>query len=254
MKTNKLALLTTLLLTACSAEGSEYDGPDTGSDAGPGRETLGSMEQAIYHNGDFGVQTNGDRCSAGATHCSASKSKTRRYKFFASTCSSTFQGYFVTAMTGLESFMSTYGWTLIGDGENYDVELRCGTSIGGISIAGQPAATRKSGVPTVTTLAGGMQWAQYPKHLVTVNSSFITGMSEWASASAQRRAWLVENTIRHEWGHVFGLGHNTAANELMNAGVQPNFWTGLRGYTVGTERFWLHCYNPSVPSTSPMCP
>jgi hypothetical protein len=258
------SVITALILVLAACSGGEGEPDLFASDAGTHTVAIVQGIEAdaplpeddvekIYRNGDFGVQTSGERCNISATSCAASYSKTRRYKFFASTCSSAFQGYFVNAMTGLESFMSAYGWTLVGDGQTYDVELRCGTTVDGQSLAGSTGGTVPKGAPTVATVDGGRNWAMYPKHLVTINSSLITGLPEWATASATSRERFVTNVIRHEWGHVFGLGHNPTSNELMNAYVQPNYWTGLRGYTVATERYWLDCYNPSVPSTTPLC-
>jgi hypothetical protein len=244
-------ILLALALAACA--GSDTI-PAPAADAGDAG--LGQSEQAIYRGTGYGIDTStGLQCEIQSTGCQGPKSKTVTYKFAAGTCSSWMQARVVEATIALEANADQWGFIWQADAANGWLTFKCGpapsapTALGGFE---------RDGV-TQTTLSDGKLWSMPKKGTIWLNPAQFGG-SAWNAATESQRRIFVHNLIKHEAGHVMGLGHTpdgSGHGPLMNVAVPMETplaiqWKATLWYS-SVQAGWLQCYNPSIPSTQPLC-
>jgi hypothetical protein len=232
-----LATLVLALLFACGAppEDGEY--------------VIGTHGQAIFMPFEYGMEggtdgvsetNDGMKCTAAGgwedSRCSVPDSKTIRFKFYASTCNSTWQGAAVDAYNDWKFELESQGWSVI-DGTNY--QLRCSGSSGGGALGRfQP----------------GPSWDHHDVSLGTL-SQFKDGKYTMYSTDAD--AWLQSvfpgsaphrqigriNLIKHELYHSAGFGHSKKGfgPDLM-AEAPDGTWYDYKDLG-DTRRSMLDCYN-----------
>ncbi len=250
-----------LFALACGAPSEDlfYDSPDAGPELEytprHGQE-LGTAEQAIYRNGEFGGDSqDGYRCDVFSSFCTGAQSKTIRLYFLAGTCSSWWQARFVELDQQMTALLAPYGWTVVGAGNGpWDLRMRCASTLGGQPVD-FASHVNGGGAPTLTQLPNGIQWAQYPSGEMAIDTAEVAAFPAWQVATDVQRKRFASEALEHEFGHFMGLGHVLAsANAVMSESVQTTNvnlppWTYFNNYTA-VEQQWLDCYDPTSDTMS----
>lgn len=213
---------------------------------------LGTSEQAVWVAGGYGARQDGLRCDAlnSGEWCSAPRNTTPiRFKFYASTCSPWWQTRVVEVWNELAPKLANAGWDIQGptSGGSFNYAIKCGPIATG--AYGQFAPEVKGNMDCDDFYNG--EFCRHDKGTVWFNTAKIETGPFTAQSETNKQRWG-RNEIRHEMGHVFGLGHVLETNTLMNESLPWQFRTSDLDFTA--EEWWMiDCYNASDSGISPKC-
>jgi hypothetical protein len=243
----------------------------TGVDAG---EELGTLEQPIYIEGNYGFEVDGTKCSppwSGGT-CGVPDIRQFSIGVHQYTCpTQLFKDQILDAANHARDVANANGWSIEvhtyttgpEPGHNFDLsdpfDIRCTTSGANVPAGRAGRSDCSENIDHILDCHDTQfgQLCQYRNCNVFVRNDFITNSSGWAVATNAQRGIVVENVGRHEMGHALGFGHSTATDDLMFSSISlnaplTNDWTGLQTYTT-TEKHQLDCYRETSGTTT-NCP
>lgn len=219
---------------------------------------LGTAEQAIFVPATYGWEAGPDengmlapRCSGAWTghKCKMPDNKDVRVGFNAGTCSTWWQARVVEVYTEYQTLLAGWNneWSLDGPSDNYKISCATGA---GTAFAAFGASTN-SADNDVHPVGPDEIW-QYRKGNMYLYTNTIQNHATWASATETQRQRFARNTIRHEFGHLFGLGHlaGSPCNNLM-CEYQTTFsslYTENK-FLVTSDQDRMRCYNEDSGTT-----
>lgn len=218
-----------------------YEAPaDAGADAAP--LELGTAEQALlYIPPGYGKDPNANRCAAapwqGACYVPASKSI--RIKFFASTCAGDYAKTRVVEATDIiTALLNARGWNVTGPDsqDRYDFDVKCVDPVytPGDNVLGYFTNPEDgTGGTSCSNIQGLGRLCKYAWGNVRIRIGALNNYLYQCPGDARKKVcW--RNTLLHEYGHAFGLGHFGASGQgIMMSPGGP----GFAGYPAASDTF-----------------
>lgn len=237
--------------------------PEPGGDAGPtafveGLE-IGTAHQPIflpdYYGREVGVEGGNNHPSChfpwADSSCKAPDNKLLQVGFDANSCSTWYQTRFVNAFEAMRSFVAGLNddeWVLSGPVTATNYVMKCMAGAGGGELGAFAGSTNPSD-NDVHVVPGYGQLYQYRKGNMFIRPSNIEAYSDWATRAEAERIRFVENSIKHELGHLLGLGHVAGCGPLlMNSCPDSTWWSGTKAVT-SADRTRMKCYNEDSGTT-----
>ena len=210
-------------------------------------EDIGTLEQPIYMPNSYGHTVTGAGYGQGAAcpnttwpgyGCWVPDNKYMVVQFLASTCDSWWQARFVEAWNYYDATFASWNneWNLVPpEGGIVKYKMRCTTS------GNHRFQQNTSDVDTHDSSRGTLR--QYRKGDIYINTNLLQGGSE---LQRQRSA---RNSIMHEMGHMFGLGHPETCNYGNSLMCGQNY-TSAAHYPSAAELQMIKCYNEDSTTNS----
>lgn len=215
------------------------------------------IEKALIYTVPYGSEPStatedNPRCVApwNANICTIPFSKTLKIKV-ANTCTGCAQFIKDTYLGAAQAFSvmaaaNGFNVSFVTSGQN--VTLQDGDA-GGVNLAKTTSTSRDSDDIAISGqgIGGGPgKFKRYITSVVVIDFAQIAAnVPGWSKLTQAQQTRFMHNAVKHELGHVMGLGHNPTPSQLMTSGTVTLPSTSVEQLFTAQENAMTLAYNPN---------